>query len=129
MMITYYHKHQVSNTNIRLWREAQATARILHTKGPFSAGRLPLLSSTACCDNAHRGRADVRCQQHICIQPDPHPFTGQTMEPPPPPPRLLHHLSFPPIEKKKLKKKKEGEDREELFYKNQYPLSHSNLLK
>lgn len=31
-------------------------------------------SSLACCDNAHRGRADVLCQQHICIRPQSPPL-------------------------------------------------------
>lgn len=35
----------------------------------FSPQEGSTLSFLACCDNAQGGRADVRCQQHICIQP------------------------------------------------------------
>lgn len=98
----------------------KAMACISLTKA-FSLQAGSSLSSPACCDNAHRGRADVRCQQHICIQPQSPPLhwpdNGTA---------LLLHLSFPPLEPKKKKKKKERESRE-LFFENQCPLILSKL--
>lgn len=92
-MIIYYNKHGVSNANIRLWKD--------HSQRPFLCGQAALLSSPACCDNAHRGRADVRCQQHICIQPQSPPLhwpdNGTAL-------LLLLHWS-PPQKKKKKKRR------------------------
>lgn len=45
---------------------------MIHNRLSLQAGSS--LSCLACCDNAHRGRADVLCQRHICIHPQSPPL-------------------------------------------------------
>lgn len=71
-------------------------------------------SSLACCDNAHRGRADVLCQQHICIHPQSPPLhwpdNGAAL-------LLPFHLN-----QKKKKRRKRRREKGELLSENQCPL-------